>query len=573
MVFPKFPFNSISMYICVSAVADMKKIPILPFLFPYSKMFSEKPYFTWLKIFIAIILVLGICFRFINIDRKVYWYDETITSLRISGYTRGEFNDLLLNTGTISIAELRQYQAINYEKNTINIISSLARDNPEHLPIYFVFLRWWVKLFGNSVTVIRNFSAITSLLIFPCIYWLCRELFGKSIVGWVAISLTAVSPIVVLYAQEARAYTLFSVAVLLSSIALLRAMRINTKRTWKIYAASLIFALYTHLFSVLVAFGHGLYVILTEKLKLSQKLKSYLVVFLSGFLAFLPWVILIINHFDGINWISKNLPLLDLFKRWLINLGFTFVDIQIGSSERLFDVKNLVFDNNDLLQLNTIWLYILALVLILVIYSIYFLLKNSPRQVSIFILTLMAVTPICLAVPDLISGGQRSTIPRYLIPAYLGIQLSVAYLLGEKLTNFTNQIQHKFWQVVTVALISLGIISCGISSQAETWWNKYSSYYDPQVARIINQTSQPLVISNYSARLATLGYMLRPDVKVLFIEVPEVPKVPEGFTDIFVFRPEWSLISGLETQENSQLELVHNRGELWILQEKEKSQK
>ncbi len=35
--------------------------------------------------------------------------------------------------------------------------------------------------------------------------------------------------------------------------------------------------------------------------------------------------------------------------------------------------------------------------------------------------------------------------------------------------------------------------------------------------------------------------------------------------DIFVFRPKWSLISGLETQENSQLELVHNRGELWIL--------
>ncbi|MGD1715892.1 glycosyltransferase family 39 protein [Dapis sp. BLCC M172] len=528
-------------------------------------MLPKKYYFTWLKIFITIILVLGIFFRFINIDRKVYWYDETITSLRIVSYTRGEFKDLISNQGTISIAELQQYQDINPDKNTINLISSLARDNPEHLPIYFVLLRWWVKLFGNSVTVIRNFSAITSLLIFPCIYWLCRELFGKSLIGWVAISLTAISPILVLYAQEARAYSLFSVVVLLSSIALLRAMRINTKRTWQIYIASLIFALYTHLFSVLVAFGHGLYVILIEKLKLTQKLKSYLLASLYGFLGFLPWLILIINHFDGINWVSKNLPFLDLLKRWFINLGFTFVDIQIGSSDRLFDVKKLVFDNNALLQLNTIWPYILALVLVLVIYSIYFLLKNAPRQANIFILTLMAVTPICLTIPDLISGGQRSTIPRYLIPAYLGIQLSVAYLLGTKLTKFTKQIEHKFWQIVTVIVISLGIISCGISSQAETWWHKYSSYYDPQVARIINQTSQPLIISNHSVRLATLGYMLRPDVKVLFIEEPEVPKVPEGFTDIFVFRPEWSLISGLETQENSQLELVHNFGELWIL--------
>ncbi|MGD1809502.1 glycosyltransferase family 39 protein [Dapis sp. BLCC M126] len=535
-------------------------------------MFQQKPYFTWLKIFIAITLILGICFRFINIDRKVYWYDETITSLRIASYTRGEFDDLILNTGTITVEKLRQYQEINSEKNTINLISSLARDNPEHVPIYFVLLRWWVKLFGNSVAVIRNFSAITSLLIFPCIYWLCRELFGKSLVGWLAISLAAISPILVLYAQEARAYTLFSVAVLLSSIALLRAMRINSKRTWKIYIVSLIFALYTNLFSVLVAFSHGLYVILIEKFKLTQKFKAYLLASLYGFLGFLPWLILIITHFDGISWISKNLPLSNLFKRWFINLGFTFFDIQVGSSERLFDVKTLVFDNNALLQLNTIWPYILALVLILVIYSIYFLLKNAPRQATIFILTLMAVTPVCLIIPDLISGGQRSTIPRYLIPAYLGIQLSVAYLLGTKLSDLTNQIQHKFWQVVTITVISLGIISCGISSQAETWWNKYSSYYDAQVAKIINQTSQPLIISNHSGRLAILGYMLRPDVKILFIEEPEVPKVPKGFSDVFIFRPQWSLISGLEKQENSPLELVHNRGELWILTKSKQEQ-
>ena len=329
-------------------------------------MFFQKPYVTWLKIFITITLILGIYFRFINIDRKVYWYDETITSLRIVSHTRREFDDLLLNAGTMTVEKLRQYQDINPEKNTINIISSLARDNPEHLPIYFVLLRWWVKLFGNSVAVIRNFSAITSLLIFPCIYWLCRELFGESLVGWVAISITAVSPILVLYAQEARAYSLFSVAVLLSSIALLRAMRINTKRTWQIYIVSLIFTLYTNLFSVLVAFGHGLYVVLTEKLKLTHKLKDYLLSSLYGFLGFLPWLILIINHFDGINWVSKNLPLLDLLKRWFINLGFTFVDIQIGSSERLFDVKKLVFDNHALLKLNTIWPYILALVIALV---------------------------------------------------------------------------------------------------------------------------------------------------------------------------------------------------------------
>ena len=139
-----------------------------------------------------------------------------------------------------------------------------------------------------------------------------------------------------------------------------------------------------------------------EKFKQTQKLKAYLGACFWGFLGFLPWLILIINYFDGIGWVSQDLPVSNLLKRWFINLGFIFFDIQIGSSDRLFDVKKLVFDNHALLQLNTIWPYILGLILVLVIYSIYFLLKNAPQQVTIFILTLMAVTPICLIIPDLI---------------------------------------------------------------------------------------------------------------------------------------------------------------------------
>ncbi|NET25716.1 glycosyltransferase family 39 protein [Okeania sp. SIO1I7] len=528
-------------------------------------MFYKKPYFTWLKIFIAITLILGICFRFINIDRKVYWYDETITSLRIAGYTRGELEDITDEAGIINGEFFQQYQGTNSNKNVINTINSLATENPEHLPIYFVLLRWWVQLFGHSVAVTRNFSALTSLLIFPCIYWLCRELFNQPLVGEIAIALTAVSPISVLYAQEARVYSLFTVTILLSSIALLRAMKISTKRNWQIYTVSLIFALYTHLFSILVALGHGLYILLIEKLKLTKKLKSYLLASVSGFLIFLPWFIVIIEHFDGTKWVSQTAPLLTLLKRWLINLGFTFIDIQIGSSERLFDVKNIVFDNDALLSLNTIWPYLLLITLVLVIYSIYFICRNAPKSANLFILTLILLTPITLIIPDIISGGQRSTIPRYFIPSYLGIQISVAYLLATNLTNFSNQIQYKFWQIVTVTLISVGVISCGISSQAETWWHKYSSYYDPQVAKIINQTNNPLVISNHSLRLASLSYLLNPQVKFQFVEVGDVPKIPDGFSHVFIFRPEWSLISGLETQENSQLNLVHDFGELWIL--------
>src|SRR6478672_10132474 len=54
------------------------------------KLFQH-PFLKGFQFFLVFLLVLGIYFRFVNLDRKVYWLDETHTSLRISGYTEPEF--------------------------------------------------------------------------------------------------------------------------------------------------------------------------------------------------------------------------------------------------------------------------------------------------------------------------------------------------------------------------------------------------------------------------------------------------------------------------------------------------
>lgn len=83
--------------------------------------------------------------------------------------------------------------------------------------MYFVMVKQWVQWFGNSITITRSFSALVSLLAFPLIYLLCQELFNSSVIGWIAVSLLAVSPLHILYAQEARSYSLWTVTILLSS--------------------------------------------------------------------------------------------------------------------------------------------------------------------------------------------------------------------------------------------------------------------------------------------------------------------------------------------------------------------
>jgi len=110
-------------------------------------------------------------------------------------------------------------------------------------------------------------------------------------------------------------------------------------------------------------------------------------------------------------------------------LSLSFFDIQIGYNNQLFDIES----GNDVVQFGySDSLYVIPLFIILIIYSIYFICKQTKK-------------PICLSdinrdasnnfrTTDIISGGQRSTMG-YLIPCYLGI--AVAYLLTTQITSIS----------------------------------------------------------------------------------------------------------------------------------------
>ena len=153
-----------------------------------------------LIICLVVFLMIGIFFRFAHLGQNVYWIDEAVTSRRISGYTETEIEQKIFDGRSIGIDDLQKYQYPNAEKSTADTIDTLIIEDSQHPPLYFVALRSWVKLFGNSVAKIRSFSAVISLLTFPCLYWLCQELFQSKWVSWTALCLTAISPVHVVYA-------------------------------------------------------------------------------------------------------------------------------------------------------------------------------------------------------------------------------------------------------------------------------------------------------------------------------------------------------------------------------------
>ena len=198
-----------------------------------------------LKVLFLIILLLGLCFRFVNLDRKVYWGDEAFTSLALSGHTIVDVEQEFLPGEIINIQELAdRYQKINPEHKLGDTINVLTKD--VHPPLYYTLLYFWNSSLGNGVAVTRSLSAVISCLVFPSIYWLCWELFNSSLIAWIGMSLIAISPFHVLYAQEARMYSLWTVTILLSSAALLRAINNKNRLNWLIYATTLALGLYTY---------------------------------------------------------------------------------------------------------------------------------------------------------------------------------------------------------------------------------------------------------------------------------------------------------------------------------------
>jgi uncharacterized membrane protein len=485
---------------------------------------------------------LGVWFRLTHLGSQVYWHDEAYTSLRISGHTSIEVNQALFRGEVVGVEALQPYQQVHAEKTMGDTVRSLAIEDAQHPPLYYVMVRQWALWFGSSIAAIRSLSAVISLLLFPCIYWFYQELCAsqppsRSIPhpGWVAgvaIALIAVSPFHVLYAQEARQYALWSVLIVGASAAFLRALRLNTGVSWGGYMLMLILSLYTHPLSLLVAIAHGIYLLGIGGWRTSR---GYLMAVALSIIAFSPWLKYILQTWSrtGVNWTSVPLPLVTLLKTWGLHLVRIF----------LLTAGDFGFDQ--------ISVYVsLPLLLLLIVYGVYFLCSHTPRRIWLFLVVHSASTALPLSLADLILGGQRSVGSRYLMPIYLGIPLILAYLLAHHLLSPALN-QRRLWQGVTGGLLAVGIVACGLNYNADTAWNKIVNYNLPTVIRIVNTASTPLLVGNSGninfGTLLALSHYLDPKVKLQLLDGhweakrQSLPNPPMGFGEIFLLNPSEAL--------------------------------
>ncbi len=120
------------------------------------------------------------------------------------------------------------------------------RADKSHAPLYFLLLKPWAGLFGDSEFAVRMFSVSAALGSIPMIAVVGTALLEDRRVGLVAAALLCISPLHVEYSRETRMYALAVLLALVSTHCLFRLMRQGTRARWVCYLVSTIVLIYEH---------------------------------------------------------------------------------------------------------------------------------------------------------------------------------------------------------------------------------------------------------------------------------------------------------------------------------------
>lgn len=178
-----------------------------------------------------------------------------------------------------------------------------------HPPLFYVFLKVWIHLFGDSALAVRSMSAICMVLCVLVGFALIKELSNRR-AAYVAALFVALGPFAVRYGHEARMYAPMAFLVLLATYALVMTLHAKISKTAgaTIYTIAMTAAVYTHYYSFFVLPAHW---IMTTALrnetftfvgfwKVLKKEKWWLISLLVITACFVPWLPYAIGQFTKV---------------------------------------------------------------------------------------------------------------------------------------------------------------------------------------------------------------------------------------------------------------------------------
>jgi len=168
---------------------------------------------------LVLLTVLAAAVRFATLDVQSFWYDEALTV----GLVNGSFGDMLEG-----------------------VFNTQAQPPP-----YFILAWIWAHVFGDGEVGLRSLSALLGTLTVPVVYFATDIVAGRR-VALVAGILTALSPPLIWYSQEARGYALLTLLAALSLLFFLKALERPNRRNLALWTLTSLIAVASHYFVLFI---------------------------------------------------------------------------------------------------------------------------------------------------------------------------------------------------------------------------------------------------------------------------------------------------------------------------------
>lgn len=209
---------------------------------------TEKSWF----IILAVISLVYILFRFWNLTDSCLWFDEIF--------------------------------GVHAAQHDWESLFSFVAQDLIHPPLFYVLLKIWISVGGESLYWLRFFPVLFSIIALVPFYFLCRALKLNYPALAIAFALFAFNGALIKYAQEVRMYSLLLCISLFSLWLFVRFLRLG-KSFWILTIINILLV-YTHYFGWLLVVSEVAVILILQRIKIRQ----ILIMFGINLIAFVPWI-------------------------------------------------------------------------------------------------------------------------------------------------------------------------------------------------------------------------------------------------------------------------------------------
>ena len=190
---------------------------------------------------------------------------------------------------------------------TKTLLQSLVGDF--HPPLYYLFLKPWLSLAGQSEFLLRLPGIIIGTLTIPALYLLVKTIFIaqkklKFEIAHLAALLLALNPLHIYYSQELRMYSLSALLATLSWYFLSKWLKDKQTKNILWFTLITVISFYTFYLSIFILISQWLYIIFFHK----KNLKVFFNFNLLFVLFCLPWIPTLLKQLQGGGYLTQALP-------------------------------------------------------------------------------------------------------------------------------------------------------------------------------------------------------------------------------------------------------------------------